>query len=100
MSTFVKDNFGKWRTWGGLPIESFPLLIKEKDNTIPLIVAEEAYKEYAAQFGTQQTLNRLGERGGFGVSELAILLFERIKKLDTQLKNATQQSQDQAAQRG
>jgi hypothetical protein len=47
-----------------------------------MLVAAEAYKEYAAQYGTGQSLARLNERGGFGWSELAILLYERIKRLE------------------
>lgn len=49
---------------------------------IPRVVAEEAYKEYAAQYGNEQSFERLCERGGFGAEELAILLYERIKRLE------------------
>jgi hypothetical protein len=52
------------------------------DLRIPRIIAEEAYKEYAAQNGTSQSFERLCQRGGFCPSELAILLFERIKRLE------------------
>jgi hypothetical protein len=45
-------------------------------------VAEEAYKEYADQYGNSQSFERLCERGGFGIDELAILLFDRIKRLE------------------
>lgn len=48
---------------------------------MPLVVAEEAHKEYAAQ-GYSQSLARLNERGGFGAAELAILLYQRIKRLE------------------
>jgi len=48
---------------------------------VPLRVAEEAYKEYVAMFGRYQTLERLGERGGFGSAEIANLLFYRIQRL-------------------
>lgn len=40
-------------------------------------VAEAAYEEYAAQYGTSQSFDRLHERGGFGVEELLSLLTER-----------------------
>jgi hypothetical protein len=50
---------------------------------IPRVVAEEAYKEYSAQYGTSQSLERLCERGGFGAEELAILLYDRIKRLES-----------------
>lgn len=68
---------GEWRSHGK-PIKTFPLQV-QKD--VPLVVAEEAYKEYSKRYGTEQTLKRLGERGGFGGAEIAILLFERIQRL-------------------
>lgn len=49
---------------------------------IPLELSLEAYKEYAAQYGTQQSHERMIERGGFGILEIAVLLFERIKRLE------------------
>jgi len=52
---------------------------------IPAALAEEAYREYAARYGTAQSFGRLHERGGFGIDELAILLFYRIKRLETEL---------------
>lgn len=42
--------------------------------TIPWWLAEEAYVEYASHYGTEQTLERLNERGGFGGIELLKLL--------------------------
>lgn len=57
--------------------------MQKSGTTIPMKIAEEAYKEYAAQFGTSQSLARLNERGGFGAEELAILLYERIKRLES-----------------
>lgn len=41
---------------------------------VPWSVAEKAYKAYVAQFGSDQSLERIAERGGFGHSELAWLL--------------------------
>jgi hypothetical protein len=41
-------------------------------------VAEAAYVEYAAQYGTSQSFKRLHERGGFGIEELLSLLTERL----------------------
>lgn len=70
---------GQWRDGNGLPIETFPMQVR--DDTVPLVVAEEAYKEYAAQYGKSQSLQRIGERGGFGAAEIAILLYERCKRL-------------------
>lgn len=51
----------------------------EKD--VPWDVSAEAWKEYAAQGHGNQSHERICERGGFGASELAILLYERIKRL-------------------
>ena len=42
--------------------------------TIPWWLAEEAYAQYASVYGTGQTIERLGERGGFGRKELLDLL--------------------------
>lgn len=64
-----------------VPMQTAPIqTLNEKD--VPWDVAAEAYKEYAAQYGTSQSLERLCERGGFSASELAILLFERIKRIE------------------
>lgn len=41
---------------------------------IPWWLARVAYKEYSDRFGTDQSLERLAERGGFGRGELLMLL--------------------------
>lgn len=41
---------------------------------VPWAVAEKAYAVYTRRYGTSQTLERLAERGGFGVTELIMLL--------------------------
>lgn len=75
---------GVWQDGAGKPIETAPMQVHERSNSkIPMRVAEEAYKEYAAQYGYAQSLNRLNERGGFGAAELAILLYERIKRIES-----------------
>ena len=38
--------------------------------TVPWIVGEIAYNEYARRYGTQQSLERLAERAGFGQGEM------------------------------
>ena len=38
--------------------------------TVPWIVGEIAYNEYARRYGRQQSLERLAERAGFGQSEM------------------------------
>jgi hypothetical protein len=52
----------------------FPLQRDRRDllspTNIPWSVAEKAYAVYAAKYGTRQSLERLAERGGFGVSEM------------------------------
>lgn len=53
----------------------------EKD--VPWDVSAEAWKEYAAQGHGNQSHERLCERGGFAASELAILLYQRIKRLQS-----------------
>ena len=75
---FLKDN-GEWKA-NDKPVDVVPLQVNRMDCTIPKLVAEEAYKEYAARYGSSQSLDRLSERGGFGASEIAILLFQRIKR--------------------
>lgn len=83
MSQFICEQIGKWRTREGEPVKSFPLQLRNLDTSLPLPVAEEAYKEYVAQYGNQQSLERLAQRGGFGAAEIATLLFERIKRLES-----------------
>lgn len=63
--------------------KTFPISqpITESQRSVPWMVAEEAYKEYAAQYSARQSLSRLAERGGFGPAELARFLFERIERL-------------------
>ena len=76
---------GVWKDGAGRVLPTAPMQRSQDimgDHKIPRVVAEEAYKEYAAQNGTSQSFDRLCERGGFGPSELAILLFERIKRLE------------------
>lgn len=46
----------------------------EKPCTIPWWLAEKAYEEYSKQYGTQQSLQRLADRAGFGRYELTQLL--------------------------
>ena len=40
---------------------------------IPWKLAEEIYQIYSSLYGTDQTLERLAERGGFGWEEVAII---------------------------
>lgn len=45
--------------------------------------ARSAYVEYCAQGHGDQSFERLHERGGFGVTEIMLLLCERIQRLET-----------------
>ena len=49
-------------------------LVYPPSCSIPMWLAEAAYKVYAEKYRTSQTLQRLGERGGFGRGELLWLL--------------------------
>ena len=80
--TWLKFN-KKWQESNGAPMEVFPIQDTRGPDAVPMEVAEEAYKEYAAQFGTSQSLKRMGERGGFGATEIAVLLFQRIKRIQS-----------------
>ncbi len=62
--------------------ERFPVQ-QTNMNDIPKDWAREAYKEYSAQFGTQQSLERLGERAGFSWGELVMLLYQRIQRIES-----------------
>ncbi len=58
-------------------------LIKGRKNpTIERRYAEAAYIEYAARYGTQQSFDRIHERGGFGIEEIMMLLCWRIERLE------------------
>jgi hypothetical protein len=48
---------------------------------VPRELSAEAYKEFAARYGTEQSHDRLLERGGFGLYELTVLLFQRCRRL-------------------
>ncbi len=52
--------------------KEFPILGDNGNNIgkIPWWVAEQAYMVYANKYGDQQSLERLAERGGFGINEL------------------------------
>ncbi len=43
-------------------------------STIPWWLAKIAYKEYSRRYGSDQTLERIAERGGFGRKELLMFL--------------------------
>lgn len=51
----------------------FPLLSEPRGKGVLWKDAETAYLTYSARFGTDQSLERLAERGGFGVEEFVYL---------------------------
>jgi hypothetical protein len=67
----------------GNSVRTFPIQDTRGKDSVPIEWAEEAYKEYATQFGTSQSLEDLGSRGGFGATEIAMLLFQRIKRIQS-----------------
>lgn len=89
--SFLNYN-GHWSE-DGKPVNTFPIQDNRADREVPIPVAEEAYKEYAAQYGTQQSLKCLADRGGFGSSEIAILLYERCKRLESQITPTERKNQ-------
>ena len=67
-------------------MREFPI---QKVGMIPWSLAEQAYKVYAARYGRGQSLERLAERGGFGLAELGDLLLrdERMRTDSAQETN-------------
>jgi hypothetical protein len=51
--------------------------------------ARAAYVEYAKQYGTAQSFERLHERGGFSATEIMGLLCDRIDRLAGELAGVT-----------
>lgn len=68
--------------------KKFPIQGRENYTQEPIRIpwghAEEAYKEYSALYGTQQSLERLAERQGFGVFEIIDLLVNRIRRIEAE----------------
>lgn len=62
-------------------VDSVGAIWTSKAN-IPKMIAQEAYKEYVDQGHGGQSFDRLHERGGFSAEEIAMLLFDRIKRLE------------------
>lgn len=59
---------------GQVPSPNPPHAATRLAGYVPWAVAEKAYETYARLYGTDQTLERLAERGGFAWSELVWLL--------------------------
>ena len=75
------------------PIQcSYEKGVKPHPMQIPWSVAELAYSSYAARYGTSQSLERLGQRGGFGPGEMDMLLpdwRERCDEINSLLSTIT-----------
>lgn len=74
----------------------FPI---QRSNPIPWVEAERAYRQYAKLFGNEQSLERIAQRGGFGIEEFACLWWGHnpctctIKKHDWPFDTLTLQQQ-------
>ena len=64
--------------------EQVPVQATHLPSNAPKAIAEEAYIEYRDQGHGAQSFERLHERGGFGWQEMAILLYNRIKRLSSE----------------
>jgi hypothetical protein len=71
----------EWRE-NGRPCRTAPVQIGYGEGAVPFDVSAEAWKEYAAQGHGSQSHERICQRGGWGAAELAILLYERIKRIE------------------
>lgn len=62
-----------------MPEKRFPM---QDGPDIDWITAEKIYEVYSELYGTEQSLKRLAERGGFAWEEVAILVkdLKRIRK--------------------
>lgn len=56
------------------PERQFPIIGPVHSMSIPWSVAQKAYEAYCEQFGKQQTLEALAQRGGFSTMEMDVLL--------------------------
>jgi hypothetical protein len=64
------------------PVRAFKISIELADYSIPWQVAEEAFKEYQERFTDMSSLEEVERSGGFGAAELALLLYERVKRVE------------------
>ncbi|KKN09882.1 hypothetical protein LCGC14_1042220 [marine sediment metagenome] len=66
----------------------FPVIVdrmaRPRNNKIPWKLAEVVYTGYSRRYGTDQSLERIAERGGFGVLEIADHLGGTIAELEAE----------------
>lgn len=79
------QNGANWRDGAGRALPTYRVQ-REAHSELPRELVEEAYREYADQGHGNQSLERLNERGGFGVGEVLMLLYDRINRLQGALK--------------
>ena len=64
----------------------FPVIVdrtaRPMGNKIPWRLAEIVYEGYSRRYGTDQSLERIAERGGFGILEIADHLLVGLKARD------------------
>jgi hypothetical protein len=63
----------------------FPI---QNTGTVPWRFAERAYVSYARRYGTGQSLERLAERGGFGLMEFAYLYYDNVQGPNPRARDA------------
>src|SRR5579871_3893660 len=73
------------RVCGFDPTKCFPIV---GGKSVLRNDAEKAHETYSALFGTEQSLDRLGERGGFHPDEFALLV-KGINPLHTGMRGST-----------
>lgn len=61
------------------PLRKYPFPIQQGPG-VSWAIAARAYEIYSAKYGTQQSLERLAERGGFGMQEIEGFLIEAEKR--------------------
>ena len=66
------------------PQHLFPVIVPARPG-IPNRLARVVYSQYCREFGNDQSFERLRERGGFGVHEVALLMSRRIAYLESVL---------------
>ena len=79
----MKRYFGDVSSYAGVQTEDRCVVQGCSVTTIPLSIAEIAHDEYSAQ-GHKQPLDRINERGGFGIYEVITLLADHVNRLKSQ----------------
>jgi hypothetical protein len=80
---------GAWKDAEGRSVPEAPLLDASRGpcDKVPLVVAEEAWKEYSDQGYGRQSLTQMNQCGGFSAAEIMTLLYDRCLRLQQQLSS-------------